>query len=536
MLSKYFFAFDSFDFDNIKSDVYGYTICKNNDIICISNNIQNIIGGCYIIIEKHENNILIKQDDLSMLSIYYYYDNNYWAISNSFYSLCKLLKSKNKKITINNLYIDQYIQHTLNSHACNKTMVNEIFILPCFSEMILSKNELHVLEKHIDIESVELDSKKGVEIIDNWIKKWSTILNAIYKTNLNIQIDLSGGFDSRVIFSLANYAISDLNSNNINIYSKIGKTKGMIEHLTDDFIIANQIADKLDIKLNNNNNTISQNKRNSGVLQYNILKNLFMFCHKEGYLCTYVKNKPMFHFGGISGEVIRRHLDDYTNYKKRCYSNPLQTNKTVIDEFINDLNDIEKISKTKFERNLRFYLETDNKHHFGTSMYNDFISNIFLISPFNDKELLKLKIPENVDPNIIFAIIIYKTTPDIFDIDFQNCRKFNDNVKIFTKELCKKYKNEIKIDDCACEINFDLISQFNNDILDNKNGVTILYDNFIKNKNIFIDYFGSIHNNDYANDLYNYANEYYLNKENFHPEKWILTITSIIELLVLTKK
>lgn len=256
-----------------------------------------------------------------------------------------------------------------------------------------------------------------------------------------------------------------------------------------------------------------------------------MYTHKEGYLCTSVRFSPMLHLGGISGELVRRKLDGFTRYNERCFSDPFRKSQDVIDAFIDDLAEIEKTSKTKYERNAKFYLETQNKSHYGACIYNDFLANIFLISPFNDKSLLKLKI-DGIDPNIIFAIIIYRTTPEIFDIDFSSGRSFSDEVKAKAIELCEKYPKPKPVFDYDCEFDFDLRKPFDTEA-DGKNGEHVMFDTFINNKDVFIKYISNIWGEEYANKIYDFAKEFYLNKENFYPNKWVVVLTSVIELLKL---
>lgn len=258
-LNDYFFTFDSDNFDKIETKLYGYSITKHGGKITISNSTNGIIGGCYILIEKTEDKITIKQDDLSSLYLYYYTENGYWAIGNSFYDLCRLLVSRGKKLTIRDLYIDQYIHQPLHVYSCNRSMVNEIKIMKCFSEMQLTRNTLNIIEKNAEFESIDIFTKEGIGLIDNWIDKWCCVIKSVCDNDINTQIDLSGGFDSRTIFSLANYAGVDFNKSNVNVYSKIGKTRGMIEHLEDDYQIAEKISEKLNFILNLRNDIFATN-------------------------------------------------------------------------------------------------------------------------------------------------------------------------------------------------------------------------------------------------------------------------------------
>lgn len=531
-LNNYFFVFDSDNFDKIKSKVYGFTISKTDGKLLVSDKTENIIGGCYIYVEKKDNEVCINQDELSSLYIYYYNKNGYWAVSNSFYELCKLLIEKGKKLTIRNIYIDQYIQQSLQVHSRTKSMVDEISIMECFSEMYLTKNNITIKQSKFEFNTVELLSKEGIDIIDEWIDKWASIMKAMYNSKINMQIDLSGGFDSRAIFTLSHYAGINLMSDNINVFSKVGKSVGMVKHLDNDYQIAEQISKRLGFKLNAQfKKNISKTMGNKGETQYEIMRNLFMFTHKEGYLCTGVRETPSVKFGGINGELVRRKFNWITDVKKHN-NDPFRMSQDVIDEQNKDIEELKNRYKTKEEIFMKITLETYAKSHFGSSMYNNFIANIFSISPFNDKNLLKLKVKDGINPNIIFAIIIYRTTPEIFDIGFTSNRYFDNEVKKLTVELCNKFPKKNQLRDYVCEFDTERNKQL--DIKgDNKSGEDVMYEVFSKNRELFINYISGVWGEKYANDIYEYANNFYLNKDNFFPNRWVTPLTSVIELLKL---
>lgn len=530
-LSDYFFAFDSDSFDETKTKLYGYTISKENNKISFSDKTENIIGGCYILVEKQNDAITIKQDELSSLYLYYYKEDGYWAVGNSFYDLCRLLVEKRKHITVRNLYIDQYIHQAMKVFSRTRSMVEEIRIMECFSEMRLTKDNLEITKHDEKLNYIDINSKEGIGLIDEWIDKWGSIFKTAYDSGVNMQIDLSGGFDSRVTFSIANYAGIDLAADNVNIFSKIGGSLGMIRHLDDDYQIAEQIAERLGFELNKNTKTFGRKTiPNGSETQYEILRNLFMFTHKEGYLCIGVKSEPSVKVGGVNGELVRRAFGWVTN-ENRHAQDPFRFSQDVIDEHYRDLSELESQTKSIIERDMIFALETECKSHFGCSMYNNFLANTFVISPFNDKSLLKLNI-DGIDPSVIFAIIIYRTTPEIFDIDFSSGRSFSDEVKAKAIELCEKYPKDKKTFDYDCEFNHTLTKPFDTES-DGKNGEHVLFDTFIENRDVFVNYISGVWGEEYANKIYDYAKDFYLNKDNFFPNKWIVVLTSVIELLKL---
>ena len=527
-ISENFFYIDSNNLNNIKSQLYGFCITKKDNKISLVNNENEEINGCYINVKKINNDIYINTDDFSSLYIFYYIEDNYFALSNSFYLLLENLKANNKNVTINKNYIEQFLQSPLHSHSLFNTLINEILILPFGKNIKISNNKLEFINKDINIQSINLLSKEGMSIINNWINKWTNIIKPILNSEYFTEIDLSGGFDSRVIFSLIYNTKVNLNNENIKIYSKIGTTKGMIHHLSDDYEIASKIADKLNIQLNQHQYNSKANYY-SCEEQYDLLKYTFLGLHKSGFNCVAKFTNPKFHFGGLNGEIIRGALPNLSlnNIKKRLSHHPVKNNENVINEFFNDINGLDT---DKFKALTKFFINTQCRSHFGLSIYNSYIANIFTISPFNDKELLKLYVPEGIDKNIIFAIIIYKTCPEIFDIPFTNNSFFSEETKQKAKEISDIYKLNF-IDENLELIDTDKLYITKENHYDKKYGYDVAYKVFTDNKELFINKMSELFDKEYANKVYDYANNFYLNKDNFMNSIFVNCLTSIIEVI-----
>jgi len=531
-ISENFFFIDSNNIDNIESKLYGFCITKNDNEISLYNNINKEINGCYINVKKIDNDIYINTDDFSSLYIFYYIENDYFALSNSFYLLLENLKKNNKRVTINKSYIEQFIQSPLHSHSLFNTLINEILILPFGKNIKISNNNLEFVDKDINIQSINLLSEKGMSIINNWINKWTNIMKAILNSNYFTEIDLSGGYDSRVIFSLAYNTKVNLNNENIKIYSKIGTNKGMIHHLSDDYDIASKIANTLNIQLNQHQYNSKLNYYSSEE-QYDLLKYTFLGLHKSGFNCVAKYVDPKFHFGGLNGEIIRGSLTNLSlkNIENRFSHNPVKNNENVINEFYND---IHSLDENEFKALTKFFINTQCRSHFGLSIYNSYIANLYTISPFNDADLLKLYVPEEFDKNIIFAIIIYKTCPEIFDIPFTNSSYFSDKTKEKAIEISNKYKLEFN-DENLKLVDTEKLYKVKENNYDRKYGYDVSYKVFLDNKNLFINEMSKLFDEEYANKLYNYAHNFYLNKDNFMNNIFVNCLTSIIEVLKIIK-
>ena len=147
--------------------------------------------------------------------------------------------------------------------------------------------------------SISFESEEGLKIIDKWADKWSYILHSLKKQTNNIMIDLSGGFDTRTVFSILLSSGIDMNEIFINSIND-----SLYTH-EQDFKITRIIAKKYGFKLNNlflNKNGTNLSIKDSFFLS--IYTKLGF--HKEFYLQTKFYSKPIFRFKGIGGESVRR--------------------------------------------------------------------------------------------------------------------------------------------------------------------------------------------------------------------------------------
>lgn len=528
-INENFFYIDSLNISNTVSKLYGFSVSEKNNKISLTSG-DNEIAGSYISVKNINNEIFIDTDDFSSLYVFYYMSNEFFAISNSFYLLLENLKQLNKNLSINKNYVQQFLQSPLHSHSMYETMINEIKILPFGKNIEIKNNIVSIVDKNIVLHSINLFSQQGLTILNNWINKWTNILKAILNSEYNVTIDLSGGYDSRVIFALAYYTHINLNNDNILIYSKEGDNIGMKQHLMDDYDIAKKITNTLNITINKPFiNSNSKPNYYSSDEQYELLKYAFLGLHKSGFNCVAKYNYPRFHFGGLNGEVIRGALPklNYNTIKNRLSKNPIRNEEIVVTKFFDDL---KQLNENDYDSLTEFFLTTQCRSHFGLSIFNSYIANIYNINPFNDKDLLTLYIPDEYDKDIIFSLIIYITCPQIFNIPFTNNSNFSEKTKSKTIELFNSY--DFKFIDKHYVLNDlkDLYKEKQNNY-DKKYGYDKAYEIFINNKEFFIEQFGKLFDNDYANKLYDYANKFYLNKENFSRNTWVNCLTSIIEVM-----
>lgn len=242
-----FFIIDSKNINEINSKLYGFTIIDNeivNEGSFIDESSLNGMGA-YIYINSSNDSISISQDFNGCWGLYLYQEDGYFALSNSFLKLVEFLKD-NHEISFNKEYADAFLYSYLCSFAYKETLINEIQLLPRHSKVIIDKLNSTLTVEKIDygLHSINVDSKKGLDALDKWYYKWVDIIRSIKSKTNNLSIDLSGGFDSRVVAALWLNANIDLNK--VRIKSHTNK----LHSHSEDYIIASKISDEFDFKLN----------------------------------------------------------------------------------------------------------------------------------------------------------------------------------------------------------------------------------------------------------------------------------------------
>jgi len=526
--NKEFFVIDSNNIKDIKTKIYGYAV-QENGIIENQNltekNINQINGcGCYVLLEKKCNQIKISQDFNGSYGLFLFRYKNYFAISNSFFMLVDHIKHK-YPLSFNRDFANYMIAMDLCSHAISDTMVNEIKILQknAVIQIDIRKKSLNVDFIDYKENSVSIDTPEGLDILDKWFKKWTTIIRNIKSVTNDIQLDLSGGFDSRLTFLLA--LKSKINLNEITVNSVNGK----VHTLAEDYEIATEIANYFNIKLNKKTNStnISYNYSLSDILNICVYNKITL--HKQMYykLCRF-KDKH-FIIPGHGGEAVRSHWDEPVHsfkeqYYKKINKYEKQTQEEILQSFNNIMDkDIKEIAKQHNIKDLDskelliyLYRDTRNRNHFGRGCIDDFFANVYNLEPLLDPELLKLKLctSDCKDNNLLISVFYTRYCPELLDFRFQGNRHISKQTIEFAKEINKK--NPPKMDELFEEKNDKLLFFKDNENIINKNK-TLNKDelnNFFKD--VFdSDSFAKTLNAHFNSDIYYKAKEYMEKTQHF---------------------
>lgn len=439
-----FFVIDSNNLNSIKDKTYGFTLeSLCNDIT--SENIEFNHEGSYVSIKTDDKSIFIEQDYNGSYGLYLFKKEDYFAISNSFLKLVEHLKNK-YELSLNEDYSNHLFYAELCSVLYKETPIDEIEELPRNISILIDKNDKTITYKEIDYKehTLSIDSNEGMATLDKWFEKWITIIRSLKKKTNNIQFNLSGGFDTRIIISLMLCANIDLNK--IKIYSIDGDKHTHRE----DYNIATEIANEFGFKLN-------EEVFDSDIIPFkdvltpiNISSYLKLGFHKQFNFRLYKFQNPIYSFSGSAGETIRSYFnstpEEFLNKYKLIANNydnsfvkPIENSlNNTFEKLRNDFNILDKNSKQIPDL---LYSEIRARHHFGKLTLEDYFSNRYMLTAYLDSDLHKLKTTtdECNDQNLLMAVILTRYCPKLLDFRFQGNRKIDENTIEYAKLLNYKY-------------------------------------------------------------------------------------------------
>ena len=436
-----FFIIDSNNLDSVKEKLYGFIV--NNGNVIYDDDIDELTGeGTYVFVETDESQISVYQDFNGSYGIYIYRDGENFAISNSFVFLVDYLKNK-YKLSLNEDFSKLLLSCGLCSMIHRETLVNEIECIPRNRIIHINKDTKSLTFEKIDYNehSIDLNSKDALDILDKWFEKWIDIIRSLKDKTNNIQVDLSGGFDSRVISVLWLSANIDLNK--IYIRSSTNKAR-----YGEDYEIASQISEKFNFPLNRVFSTeVNYFKDIQTILNLSFFTKLG-FHNQLNYRLGRTA-EPVYYISGIAGETIREsrlyggktpeELKNYLsgNCKKRDESFEEPT-KRIIQRTLDNLSEEFNISdKNSIELTNLVYPETKCRNHFGKLTVEEFLSNKIALTPSLDPDLHKLKVSskECEDNHLLIALIILRYCPELLEFNIEGGRQFNPETLDYARKI-----------------------------------------------------------------------------------------------------
>lgn len=448
-LNDNFFVIDSNNCDEINSKFYGYAIYDGKIVIQgqnkhISELLDEDTYGTYVNIIKNDDCLIIQQDYFGGYGLFIYERDDYFAISNSLLYLCNSLK-RNHTLSIDKDYARAYFCCSLVPLSFQKTIFKEIYQLPqCYNIYINTRTKhLKLSRKNDTALKLDISSKEAMHLLDKWHSKWNNLVNVLSE-RYPLSADLSGGFDSRVSFSVLFKSKIDFNK------IKISSIDDDLHTHKEDYEIASAIANRINVKLNQNLNSI-KTKRISPELAYNISMLTKGTFHKQIFWKNSYNVVPRFVLTGSGGESLRDYWNIDINqfmtnelnrgcFERTNFSNSIHR---IINESIECINKYYIDNKMPLTQKIYNYIRQRN--HFCKSIVENFLSNTITLAPLMDPMLYQIEqISEhNDDRNLLFSIIYDRYIPEFNDIAFEGGRK----IDVATKNIASKINSEYPYDD-----------------------------------------------------------------------------------------
>lgn len=430
-----FFVIDSNNCHDVKGKLYGYVITENQFIRNLheyNKEIANIEYGVYVNVLRKKNKIIIQQDYWGSYGLFLYRNQDYFALSNSFLYLANHLYKQNM-LSLDKEYLSYFLFDELASLSFDRTAIAEIKQLRknCIVYIDTVKKEL----KEIPIRQNELiyplDSKESFEILDKWHNKFSNFFQQLIAVDQNINVNLSGGFDSRASFTVLAEQLNHLDK--VNVFSLT------TEKFKEDFEIANSIAEKYHFKLNNEQKKETINFTPSMAVLVSLLTK--MCFHKQFYSKPQYLLKPLFSFSGMGGEALRAHWKKYENSFVDTRVNYARAFDKKYGEYVKMiLNESFGIVR-QYPGDLmnNFYRHTRLRSHFAKTAVEAMLKNTISVAPLLDPSLYQIDPQCSIDGNLFFSCIYQRYLSGIIDFKFENKRTIKEEIKKLGNTIQEKY-------------------------------------------------------------------------------------------------
>lgn len=427
-----FFALTKDDeLDKVKSRIYGFQLKSGCDII-----------GHYIEINSAEDSINISVDRQGMGILYEYRYGDYWAVSNSILYLVDIIKKKKKTLTINQDYLNLFAKiNSITTVSYSETLFKEIEVVPANHKIVIEKSSKNLIYRdHKEANHLIMGSAQCFEYIDRWANKWISIIRHLFETESQINIQLSGGFDSRLILALILASKIDLSKVNIE------SSRSMPEDLS----IAEEIAKFYGFKVNNGILNTYPSKLISRDEQYKMNMYFRGGVHKEFLPPTHYRfyTKPLFIFTGYGN--MRGWFNDtpakYIQYliKNKYFSDEEidSSLQRIIDRIVDSVDRRMNFDIKKGKNFMNFvYNYTRGRYNYGTSVMASATVNQFILSPILDLECINpTSEMYGEDFNLLFAYIYERFSPGLLNFRFSGKR----NISKETLEIAKRLNGQKK--------------------------------------------------------------------------------------------
>lgn len=416
--------------------------------------------GAFVLVKKQDKEIKLLRDAMGLIRLYCFKKNDYWAISNSFWYLCEEVK-KRFSLTLNRGFAELLFTFDMTPYAAGQSLCNEVMVLSSFAEIRIDyeTGQLHINDDYKLKNKVSIDSPEGMEIVDDWISRWGTIVKAIENSGIHLRFDLSGGYDSRITYAIARNANVNFTNTNVKVYSTQPQNmgEGAERHFSGDLEIAEKIAQCTDVKIVSNPNCF-HGREISAERRYEIYKHTLSDCVIQAFDRRYYHKEPLILLGGYLGETIRGYGEHYginSLIRQSCVmSQEFSRNLIMAHGIKSTLDGYQRVKdltgnqcSDSLENSDQYCIECLDGAFFGKQIQQYSYMNILCMSPYMDIALRKLCYPDGIMPKLVLIVILLRTCPELLEIPFSSENSFTDEEIQYAKYLCEKYEKNIHVEE-----------------------------------------------------------------------------------------
>ncbi|WP_367104945.1 hypothetical protein [uncultured Psychrobacter sp.] len=415
--------------------------------------------GCYILAKKKGDNYEFGSDHSGYKKIFYYKNeiSGVWVVSNSLNLMVVHLKENGIEVTPNFAQLVALSKSPTPTQQPTSfdTIVNEIKLLPLNTFLVIGKNTLSI-ESY---ESFKVSDMNYDELLTDFIETWSSRLATILNNeNLIIEQALTGGVDSRSVFSLTQLAKKSLDDQiTADHFLNCGLTRGD----TRDIDVAEKISARYGYSLNPKRDNYKGRVKLNSLERYNEWKDVCLGTYAPIYFPSLLVSPLHTSIGGGGGENHRPFYADYLkshDYKQLISSvckgirDPIfkmSINNAMLVTFAH-LTSINQISADELLN--AHYKNFRNRFHIGL-----FPQYRVTFTPLSSKLLDKLAAAGNMD-KIRSSQILYdlmSLVEGLIDFAFDDAKKLPDSNQL--KSLTNLNKNfDIELGNCYIDKTVDL--------------------------------------------------------------------------------
>lgn len=335
-------------------------------------------SGRYSLVYRNssKDSAIIMTDPTGQDILYLYQENDYWAVSNSFYRLVEELKCRNIKLDIYfpALYATK-IKHSLGGQPLsNNTFIKNIKIVPRDHFINVEFNKLSIEKRNYQLPHIATVQEYKAElkkVISAQIGVLQSLVELLPEGS--VRCDITGGMDSRVVFGLCNQIK--------NVSNKIKFSSN--PRLDKDYFIAQKLG--LHYGINLDNSVIGSYERSIKESEQFLLykygnSGIYNSIYKPNYSFT----PRTLHIHGAGGESLRGQYQGSPRQimgRLKSHFSSVEEYESVQQEFFNyfverglDIND----SRAMLDHSRSFRA----RFHFGRNWFR-FLTNP-LYTPLSD--------------------------------------------------------------------------------------------------------------------------------------------------------